>query len=74
MEENIDSKVVLRTSGLGKKVSSPEGTLTILDDVDLEVRGGEIVALIGPSGGRQDDIAGITRGSGSADRRPRLVV
>jgi putative ABC transport system ATP-binding protein len=47
--ENIyepnSGKSVLRASNLSKQVSSPEGPLTILDDINLEIFGGEAVAL-----------------------------
>ena len=39
---------VLRAQGITKQVSSPEGTLTILDAVALEVRRGETLAITGP--------------------------
>ena len=45
-----DTTVVLAAEGLGKQVSSPEGTLAILADVSLSIRRGESVAIIGASG------------------------
>ena len=62
MAENIDNNVVLRTSGLGKKVSSPEGSLTILDGIDIDVRSGEAVALIGPSGAGKTTLLALLAG------------
>jgi putative ABC transport system ATP-binding protein len=41
---------VLRAQGLTKKVSSPEGELTILDDVTFDVARGSTAAIVGPSG------------------------
>jgi len=55
-------RVVLRTSGLGKQVSSPEGPLTILDDINLEVRAGESVALVGPSGAGKTTLLALLAG------------
>ena len=37
----MNETIVLSTSGLTKEVSSPEGPLTIFDDINLEVREGE---------------------------------
>jgi len=36
--------------GVGRTFATPTGPRTVLADVDLELAGGEIVALIGPSG------------------------
>jgi putative ABC transport system ATP-binding protein len=41
---------VLRAERISKQVSSPEGTLTILEGVDLSIQAGETVAIVGASG------------------------
>ncbi|MBP6491290.1 MAG: ABC transporter ATP-binding protein [Chromatiaceae bacterium] len=41
---------VLRVRGLGKVFGSGELVVTALDDVNLDVQAGELVALLGPSG------------------------
>ena len=41
---------VLSAQGISKQVISPEGTLTILEDVSFAVSAGESVAVVGPSG------------------------
>ena len=38
---------VLKAENLSKQVSSPEGSLTIVDDVSLDIAAGESVAIVG---------------------------
>jgi len=53
---------VLKAQRLGKQVSSPEGALTILADVDLEIPPGESVAIVGPSGAGKSTLLALLAG------------
>jgi putative ABC transport system ATP-binding protein len=53
---------VLRAEQIGKQVSSPEGTLTILADVDLSIGGAETVAIVGASGAGKSTLLALLAG------------
>jgi len=58
----MSGDVLLRAQELTKKVSSPEGELTILDRVSFDVKRGETAAIVGPSGAGKSTLLALLAG------------
>jgi putative ABC transport system ATP-binding protein len=66
-------KQVLKAENLCKQVSSPEGPLTIVDDVSLAILAGESVAVTGPSGAGKSTLLALLAGL-DAPTRGRVLL
>jgi putative ABC transport system ATP-binding protein len=53
---------MIRAENLTKVVESPEGPLTVLRDINLHVRAGEAVAVVGVSGSGKSTLLGLLAG------------
>lgn len=61
-ESAPSDSVVLSGQQISKRVEGPEGSLTILHALDINVSAGETVAIVGPSGSGKSTLLGILAG------------
>jgi len=54
--------IVLEARDVSKQVSSPEGPLTIVRDISLQVAAGESIAIAGPSGAGKSTLLALLAG------------
>ena len=62
VSQQAGPQAVLRAAGVSKEVSSPEGKLTILADIDLQIDAGETVAIVGASGAGKSTLLALLAG------------
>jgi putative ABC transport system ATP-binding protein len=58
----MSAKSILKAEGVDKQVSSPEGPLTILSDINLQIFAGESVAVVGASGAGKSTLLALLAG------------
>jgi putative ABC transport system ATP-binding protein len=66
MEKKLEECIIV--SNLSKKVKAPEGDLTILQDINLNVKSGEAIVITGESGSGKTTLLGLMAGLDSPDQ------
>lgn len=62
MQASSEHKPAIQALNIGKQVSSGETSLTILDNLDVEVAAGESLAIVGSSGSGKSTLLGLLAG------------
>lgn len=60
--ENTPCQAIIQTKGIAKHVSSPEGTLQILQDINIRIQSGSSNAILGASGSGKSTLLGLLAG------------
>ena len=58
----MNSTPIVRAQGLQKQVASPEGALTILNNINLSIQRGQSLAIVGVSGSGKSTLLGLLAG------------
>ena len=58
----LQDNIMVAASGLGKRVDTAAGPLDILVDIQLRIRAGEAVAIVGASGSGKSTLLGLLAG------------
>lgn len=58
----MNSTPIVRAEGLQKQVVSPEGALTILNNINLSIQRGQSLAIVGVSGSGKSTLLGLLAG------------
>ena len=62
IHSSVDASTVLQAKGIGKTVRSGSSDLVIVRDIDLEVRAGDALAIVGASGSGKSTLLAILAG------------
>jgi putative ABC transport system ATP-binding protein len=62
MMTGVESKTFVEARTLGKQVSTREGVLTLLDDINFSIAAGTSVAILGASGSGKTTLLGLLAG------------
>ncbi len=60
MQQAVSS--IVTASGVSKQVQAPEGSLTIVNNIGLQVQSGETIAVLGASGSGKSTLLGLLAG------------
>jgi NitT/TauT family transport system ATP-binding protein len=72
-QSSSSAEVILRAENIAKTFAVPDGELTVLEDVNLEIPAGQVVALLGRSGSGKSTLLRIMAGLIPASRGKVLM-